>query len=150
MPGGSSIFTFSLIYGCCRAILTDVAKPIKTKVYTGLPAVTAVKCAECSRPSTRKTKLLNLPIYIDLSFVIISRKCGVFRDFLFYCGLSLYVQFGTNLVLFWYCPEIKKRGQQAPLKYICYFLHLLRLCIRQNVTVQIHCHSKRTMPQDGF
>ena len=149
MPGGSSIFTFSLISGCCRAILTDVAKPIKTKVYTGLPAVTAVKCAECSRPSTRKTKLLYLPIYIDLSFVIISRKCSVSGTFYF---IAVYPCV-CNLVLIWYffgTVQRQKRGQQAPLKYICYFLHLLRLCIRQNVTVQIHCHSKRTMPQDGF
>ena len=39
------------------AILLFVAKPTKTKVYRAFPAVTAVKCAECSRPSTRKTKL---------------------------------------------------------------------------------------------
>ena len=32
-------------------------KAHKNQGLTGFPAVTAVKCAECSRPSTRKTKL---------------------------------------------------------------------------------------------
>ena len=46
-----------LILYYCRVILADVADPFKNKVFQGLPAVTAVKCAVCSRPSTRKTKL---------------------------------------------------------------------------------------------
>ena len=46
-----------LILYYCRVILADVADPSKNKVFQGLPAVTAVKCAVCSRPSTRKTKL---------------------------------------------------------------------------------------------
>ncbi len=32
-------------------------KARNTQGLSGLPAVTAVKCAVCSRPSTRKTKL---------------------------------------------------------------------------------------------
>ena len=51
-------FLVLLLISCCRhAILSLVADPHKTKVFQGLPAVTAVKCAVCSRPSTRKTKL---------------------------------------------------------------------------------------------
>ena len=46
-----------MLFLYCRVILSHVADPSKNKVFQGLPAVTAVKCAECSRPSTRKTKL---------------------------------------------------------------------------------------------
>ena len=128
-----------------HAILADVANPHKTKVFQGLPAVTAVKCAVCSRPSTRKTKLLYLPIYIDLSFVIISRKCGVSGTFYF---IAVYPCM-CNLVLIWYCPKTKKGGSR-PLKYTCNLLHFLCLCIWQYMTVQIHRHSQGTMPQDSF
>ena len=48
---------YGLNFSLLRVILSNVADPSKTKVFQGLPAVTAVKCAECSRPSTRKTKL---------------------------------------------------------------------------------------------
>ena len=48
---------YVLNFSTVHVILAVVADPSKNKVFQGLPAVTAVKCAVCSRPSTRKTKL---------------------------------------------------------------------------------------------
>src|SRR5699024_663083 len=50
-------FCLLLLFLHFHVILSHVADPHQTKVFQGLPAVTAVKCAVCSRPSTRKTKL---------------------------------------------------------------------------------------------
>ena len=72
-------------------------KAHKNQGLTGFPAVTAVKCAECSRPSTRKTKLENQLVRIVL-YGVNPSKITCFGGIIFYlipwCVKELWVQCG--------------------------------------------------------
>ena len=59
LPDSGTAWIFQLSVAIFPALCYTLSrcKALKNKVLSGLPAVTAVKCAECSWPSTHKTKL---------------------------------------------------------------------------------------------
>ena len=126
----------TLIFALLYATLLPVTKTRKTRSYKGFAdcrrkpnacgiwlsrhspdgcastsawLIVSRKWIVCSWPSTRKTKLQFLPIYIGLSRYISPWNYWFLRLLLFILVYPLI----CNLVLFWYCIKSKRAGCPA-------------------------------------